>query len=84
MPGSDVVYAVEKPLPFNINYHDSSIGERGNFNKRSFFICAVMGEVVSKVESELLCRAFINMYLGDDPFDKEAKDRFGMSLIALF
>ncbi|KAF7129633.1 hypothetical protein RHSIM_Rhsim10G0016600 [Rhododendron simsii] len=44
----------------------------------------VMGEVVSKVESELLCRAFINMYLGDDPFDKEAKDRFGMSLITLF
>ncbi|KAI8533611.1 hypothetical protein RHMOL_Rhmol10G0023000 [Rhododendron molle] len=44
----------------------------------------VVGEVVSKVESELLCRAFINMYLGDDPFDKEAKDRFGMSLITLF
>lgn len=47
-------------------------------------MCAVIGEVVSKVESELLCRAFINMYLGDDPFDKEAKDRFGMSLITLF
>lgn len=44
----------------------------------------VMGEVVSKVESELLCRAYINMYLGDDPLDKEAKDKFGMSLISLF
>ncbi|KAA3459413.1 fatty-acid-binding protein 1-like isoform X2 [Gossypium australe] len=45
---------------------------------------AVMGEVISKVESELLCRAYINMYLGDDPLDKDAKDKFGISLISLF
>ncbi|TYI20783.1 hypothetical protein ES332_A07G260600v1 [Gossypium tomentosum] len=44
----------------------------------------VMGEVISKVESELLCRAYINMYLGDDPLDKDAKDKFGISLISLF
>ncbi|GMI86790.1 fatty-acid-binding protein 1 [Hibiscus trionum] len=44
----------------------------------------VMGEVISKVESELLCRAYINLYLGDDPLDKDAKDKFGMSLISLF
>lgn len=45
---------------------------------------AVIGEVVSKVESELLCRAHVNMYLGDDPLDKDAKEKFGMSLFALF
>ncbi|XP_038715004.1 fatty-acid-binding protein 1-like [Tripterygium wilfordii] len=44
----------------------------------------VMDEEVSKVESELLCRAFIYMYLGEDPFDKEAKEKFGMSLLSLF
>ncbi|GMI68376.1 fatty-acid-binding protein 1 [Hibiscus trionum] len=44
----------------------------------------VMGEVISKVESELLFRAYINLYLGDDPLDKDAKDKFGMSLISLF
>ncbi|KAK8717010.1 hypothetical protein V6N13_044295 [Hibiscus sabdariffa] len=44
----------------------------------------VVGEVISKVESELLCRASINLYLGDDPLDKDAKDKFGMSLISLF
>ncbi|KAE8689356.1 cytochrome P450 86B1-like [Hibiscus syriacus] len=44
----------------------------------------VMGEVISKVESELLCRSYINLYLGDDPLDKDAKDKFGMSLISLF
>ncbi|XP_038997832.1 fatty-acid-binding protein 1-like [Hibiscus syriacus] len=44
----------------------------------------VMGEVISKVESELLCRAYINLYLGDDPLDKDAKDKFGKSMISLF
>ncbi|KAH7532446.1 hypothetical protein FEM48_Zijuj04G0020800 [Ziziphus jujuba var. spinosa] len=44
----------------------------------------VMGEVVSKVENELLCRAYIHLYLGDDPFDKDAKEKFGMSLLSLF
>lgn len=44
----------------------------------------VKGEVVSKVESELLCRAYFNMYLGDDPFDKEAKEKFGAALLSLF
>ncbi|OIT03725.1 PREDICTED: fatty-acid-binding protein 1-like [Nicotiana attenuata] len=44
----------------------------------------VMGEIVSKVESELLCRAYIYMYLGEDPFDKEAKDKFGTSMLSMF
>ncbi|XAR51915.1 hypothetical protein NMG60_11006715 [Bertholletia excelsa] len=44
----------------------------------------VKGEIVSKIESELLCRAYINMYLGNDPFDKEAKERFGASFLSLF
>ena len=39
---------------------------------------AEIGEVVSKVESELLCRAFIYLYLRDDPFNKDAKEKFGM------
>ncbi|MCD9560485.1 hypothetical protein HAX54_019171 [Datura stramonium] len=43
----------------------------------------VKGEIVSKVESELLCRAFIYMYLGEDPFDKEAKEKFGASMLSL-
>ncbi|KAL7140714.1 hypothetical protein ABFS83_08G006500 [Erythranthe nasuta] len=44
----------------------------------------VKGEIVSTVESELLCRAYIYMYLGEDPFDKEAKDKFGASMLSLF
>ncbi|KAL5981919.1 hypothetical protein ACLOJK_015986 [Asimina triloba] len=37
----------------------------------------VKGEVVSEVESEQLCKAFFNMYLGDDPLDPRAKTNFG-------
>ncbi|KAK4845391.1 hypothetical protein QYF36_004441 [Acer negundo] len=48
------------------------------------FQTKVMGEVVRKVESELLCRAYIYMYLGDDVFDKDAKEKFGMFLLSLF
>ncbi|KAL6518796.1 hypothetical protein OROHE_017549 [Orobanche hederae] len=44
----------------------------------------VKDEVVSRVESELLCRAYMYLYLGDDPFDKEAKEKFGTSLLSLF
>ncbi|CAN4081732.1 unnamed protein product [Withania somnifera] len=44
----------------------------------------VKGEIVRKVESELLCRAFIYMYLGDGPFDKEAKEKFRASMLSLF
>ncbi|CAI0456314.1 unnamed protein product [Linum tenue] len=44
----------------------------------------VVDEVISKVESELLCRAYVNMYLGDDPLDKEAKEKFGMQLLSMF
>ncbi|KAL7100594.1 hypothetical protein ACP275_08G006600 [Erythranthe tilingii] len=44
----------------------------------------VKGEIVSTVESELLCRAYIYMYLGEDPFDKEAKEKFGASMLSLF
>ncbi|KAK9067327.1 hypothetical protein SSX86_014653 [Deinandra increscens subsp. villosa] len=44
----------------------------------------VHGKVVNKFESEMLCRAFVYLYLGDDPLDKEAKEKFGMSLLSLF
>ncbi|GAV68550.1 Chalcone domain-containing protein [Cephalotus follicularis] len=44
----------------------------------------ISGEMVSKVESELLCRAYIHMYVGDDALDKDAKEKFGISLLSLF
>lgn len=44
---------------------------------------AVKGELLSQMESELLCRAYIYMYLGDDAIDNDAKDKFGASTLKL-
>ncbi|KAJ8750406.1 hypothetical protein K2173_014321 [Erythroxylum novogranatense] len=44
----------------------------------------VIDEMTSKVESELLCRAYINLYLGDDPLDKDAKEKVGLSMLSFF
>ncbi|KAL8546995.1 hypothetical protein ACS0TY_006640 [Phlomoides rotata] len=44
----------------------------------------VKDEILSTVQSELLCRAFMYMFLGEDPLDKEAKEKFGASLLTLF
>ncbi|KAJ3671757.1 hypothetical protein LUZ60_007836 [Juncus effusus] len=41
-------------------------------------------KIISTVQSELLCRAYFNMYLGDEPLDKDAKEKFGVSLLSLF
>lgn len=44
----------------------------------------VTDKVVSKIQSELLCRAHIYTYLGDNTFDMEAREKFGMSMLKLF
>ncbi|GJV50793.1 fatty-acid-binding protein 1-like protein [Tanacetum coccineum] len=43
----------------------------------------VHGKVVNRLESEMLCRACIYLYLGDDPLDKEAKEKFRMFMLSL-
>ncbi|CAN6449297.1 unnamed protein product [Victoria cruziana] len=43
----------------------------------------VKGEIVGELESELLCRAYISMYLGDEPLDEDAKESLGASIISL-
>lgn len=66
------------------SYQFHAINCMPNLTRHQLYLNAVKGEIVSKVESELLCRAFIYMYLGDDPFDKEAKEKFGTSMLSLF
>ncbi|KAJ3671756.1 hypothetical protein LUZ60_007835 [Juncus effusus] len=44
----------------------------------------VKDEILSTVHSELLCRAYFHMYLGDEALDKNAKEKFGASLLSLF
>nr|AFN42529.1 chalcone isomerase-like protein [Cannabis sativa] len=46
----------------------------------------VNGELVSRVESELLCRAYFRNYLGEDTLEceKESREMFGQSMLSLF
>ena len=37
-------------------------------------MCTVEGEEVGSIQSNLLCRSILDLYIGDDPFDKNAKD----------
>ena len=39
-----------------------------------FSTCTVEGEEVGSIQSNLLCRSILDLYIGDDPFDKNAKD----------
>ncbi|XP_062102914.1 chalcone isomerase-like protein 1 [Humulus lupulus] len=41
-------------------------------------------ELVSRVESELLCRAHFRMYLKDDSIDKDAREMFRKSMLSFF
>jgi hypothetical protein len=34
----------------------------------------VDGKEVGNIQSKLLCRSLFDLYIGDDPFDKNAKD----------
>ncbi|XP_062105660.1 chalcone isomerase-like protein 1 [Humulus lupulus] len=46
----------------------------------------VNGELASRVESELLCRAYFGIYLGENTIEcyKESKEMFGQSMLSLF
>ena len=45
---------------------------------------AMNGELVSRVESQLLCRAYFAMYLGDGSIDKDSRDMFRNSMLSVF
>lgn len=46
-------------------------------------IDAVDGEEVGSIQSKLLCRSILDLYIGDDPFDQKAKESIEQSLISL-
>lgn len=41
------------------------------------------GKEVGSIESKLLCRSILDLYIGDDPFDRKAKEDIEQSLISL-
>ncbi|MQL83311.1 hypothetical protein Taro_015789 [Colocasia esculenta] len=41
------------------------------------------GNDVGSIQSKLLCQSILDLYIGDDPFDKRAKEEVGLSLASL-
>lgn len=52
-------------------------------NALSVTMIAVDGKEVESTESEVLCRSILDLYIGDDPFDKNAKEDFERNARAL-
>lgn len=43
----------------------------------------VDGKEVGSIQSKLLCRSILDLYIGDDPFDQQAKDNAESNLASL-
>lgn len=43
----------------------------------------VDGKEVGSIESKLLCKSILDLYIGEDPFDKKAKEDVKSSLASL-
>lgn len=41
------------------------------------------GQVVGSIQSKLLCQSLFDLYIGEDPFDKQAKENFELGLASL-
>lgn len=41
------------------------------------------GKEVGRVESKLLCQSILDLYIGDDPFDRQAKENIQLNLASL-
>lgn len=56
-----------------------------HFDALSFGVCGhvVDGTEVGRVQSALLCRSLFDLYIGDDPFDKDAKVSIASNLAPL-
>jgi len=60
----------------------SSVLHSSNFSF-SRRLSTVDGTQVGSVESALVCRSLFDLYIGDDPFDKDAKKAIGLNIASL-
>lgn len=43
----------------------------------------VDGKEIGSIESKLLCRSILDLYIGEDPFDRRAKDDVDLNVASL-
>lgn len=55
----------------------------GCLNVWNRFRFVVDGKEVGSIQSKLLCRSILDLYIGDEPFDRKAKDDVELNLASL-
>lgn len=53
------------------------------FNLNVCKTLAVDGKEVGSIESKLLCRSLLDLYIGEEPFDKQAKEDVKLNVASL-
>ena len=48
-----------------------------------FMLFLVDGNEVGSIPSKILCRSILDLYIGEDPFDKQAKEDVKLNLASL-
>lgn len=48
-----------------------------------YVISVVDGKEVGNIQSQLLCRSILDLYIGEDPFDRRAKEEVELKLASL-
>lgn len=48
-----------------------------------YCISTVDGKEVGSIQSKLLCRSILDLYIGDEPFDRHAKEEIEVGLASL-
>ncbi|CAK9151073.1 unnamed protein product [Ilex paraguariensis] len=44
---------------------------------------SIDGKEVGSIQSQLLCRSLLDLYIGDDPFDRKAKEDVELNLASI-
>lgn len=51
------------------------------FGVNSFILVAIVdGQEVGSIQSKLLCRSLLDLYVGEEPFDKQAKEDIELNI----
>jgi hypothetical protein len=50
------------------------------FDINYVLVVVVDGEEVGNIQSKLLCRSILDLYVGEEPFDKHAKEEIELNI----
>lgn len=83
VPNDDLLHSFTKLFTDDIKLERGTVIDLTR-NAGHVLTTTVGGKALGSVQSQLLCRALFDLYLGDTPFDPKAKAEVAEGLAALF